>query len=54
MQATGFCATPEAQAVIKGKLFDRLMQGFPGRSFLFWKIEPDTTKNFRFFTFSRE
>jgi hypothetical protein len=36
------------------KLFDSLMQGFPVGSFLFWKIEPNTAKNFRFFDFSRE
>jgi hypothetical protein len=36
------------------KLFDSLMQGFPVGSFLFWKIEPPTSKNFRFFDFSRE
>jgi uncharacterized protein with ParB-like and HNH nuclease domain len=32
------------------KLFDSLMQGFPVGSFLFWKIEPSTSKNFRFFS----
>ena len=31
------------------KLFDSLMQGFPVGSFLFWKIEPVTSKNFCFF-----
>jgi hypothetical protein len=36
------------------KLFDSLMQGFPVGSFLFWKIEPQTAKSFRFFDFSRE
>jgi hypothetical protein len=36
------------------KLFDSLMQGFPVGSFLFWKIETTTSKNFRFFDFSRE
>jgi len=36
------------------KLFDSLMQGFPVGSFLFWKIEAATAKNFRFFDFSRE
>jgi hypothetical protein len=36
------------------KLFDSLMQGFPVGSLLFWKIEPATSKNFRFFDFSRE
>jgi len=36
------------------KLFDSLMQGFPVGSFLFWKIEPVTSKNFCFFDFSRE
>ncbi len=30
------------------------MQGFPVGSFLFWKIEPATSRNFRFFDFSRE
>ena len=36
------------------KLFDSLMQGFPVGSFLFWNIDPATSKNFRFFDFSRE
>jgi hypothetical protein len=36
------------------RLFDSLMQGFPVGSFLFWKIEPATAKNFKFFDFSRE
>jgi hypothetical protein len=36
------------------KLFDSLMQGFPVGTFLFWKIEPATSKNFCFFDFSRE
>src|SRR5438132_2508205 len=36
------------------KLFDSLMQGFPVGSFLFWKIEPKTARNFRFFDFTRE
>ena len=35
------------------KLFDSLMQGFPVGTFLFWKIEPVTSKNFCFFDFSR-
>lgn len=36
------------------KLFDSLMQNFPIGSFLFWKIEEDTSKNFRFFDFVRQ
>jgi Protein of unknown function DUF262 len=36
------------------RLFDSLMQGFPVGSFLFWKIEPSTAQNFRFFDFSRD
>ncbi len=35
-------------------LFDSLMQGFPVGSFLFWKIDPETAKNFRFFDSMRE
>ena len=30
------------------------MQGFPVGSFLFWKIEPATSKTFEFFDFARE
>ena len=30
------------------------MQGFPVGSFLFWKIEPETSKTFEFFDFVRE
>jgi len=33
------------------RLFDSLLQGFPVGSFLFWKIEPETAKKFRFFDF---
>ena len=36
------------------RLLDSLMQGFPVGSFLFWKIEPSTAENFRFFDFVRE
>ena len=36
------------------KLFDSLMQGFPVGSFLFWKIEKDTSERFRFFGFIRD
>ena len=36
------------------RFFDSLMQGFPVGSFLFWKIEPATSRNFRFFEFARE
>ena len=36
------------------KLFDSLMQGFPVGSFLFWKVEPETSKTFDFFDFARE
>ena len=30
------------------------MQGFPVGSFLFWKIEHNTSKTFEFFDFARE
>ncbi len=36
------------------KLFDSLLQGFPVGSFLFWKIDPETSKTFEFFDFARE
>lgn len=36
------------------RLFDSLMQGFPVGSFLFWKIERETSGSFQFFDFSRE
>jgi transcriptional regulator/uncharacterized protein DUF262 len=36
------------------KLFDSLLQGFPVGLFLFWKIEPETSRNFEFFDFARE
>jgi uncharacterized protein DUF262 len=36
------------------RLFDSLMQGFPVGSFLFWKIEPETSRTFEFFDFCRE
>jgi hypothetical protein len=36
------------------RLFDSLMQSFPVGSFLFWKIDPETSKSFRFFDFVRE
>lgn len=36
------------------RLFDSVMQGFPVGSFLFWKIEPKVSKDFRFFDFARE
>jgi hypothetical protein len=45
-----FIWTPEQ---ITG-LFDSLMQGFPVGSFLFWKIDRETSQNFSFFGFSRE
>jgi hypothetical protein len=34
--------------------YDSLMQGFPVGSFLFWKIERETTERFRFFGFVRD
>ena len=36
------------------RLFDSIMQGFPVGAFLFWKIEPKISKDFRFFDFARE
>ena len=35
-------------------LFDSLMQGYPIGSLLFWKIEPDTIKKYRFYDFVRD
>ena len=35
------------------QLFDSLMQGYPFGTFLFWKIEPSGSKDFRFYQFVR-
>ncbi len=35
-------------------LFDSIMQGYPISSFLFWKVDADTTRLFRFYSFIRE
>jgi uncharacterized protein with ParB-like and HNH nuclease domain len=35
------------------KLFDSLMQGYPFGAFLFWKVLPDTSKNFQLYDFVR-
>ena len=33
------------------KLFDSLMRGYPIGSFLFWRVDPDTAKNYSFYQF---
>lgn len=33
------------------RLFDSLMQGYPFGTFLFWKVEPDTSGTFKFYDF---
>src|SRR5438067_7280444 len=33
------------------RLFDSLMQGYPIGSFLFWKVERKTTREFKFYDF---
>lgn len=33
------------------KLFDSLLRGYPISSFLFWKVEPETVKKFKFYGF---
>ena len=33
------------------RLFDSLMRGYPIGSFLFWRVEPDTAKNYSFYQF---
>lgn len=33
------------------RLFDSLMQGYPFGTFLFWKVEAETSKRFRFYDF---
>lgn len=35
------------------RLFDSLMQGYPFGTFLFWKIEPETSGRFKFYDFVR-
>src|SRR5277367_2654881 len=34
-----------------GRLFDSLMQGYPFGTFLFWKVEPEKSAQFKFFGF---
>lgn len=36
------------------KLFDSLMQGYPIGAFLFWRVEPDTAKQYRWYSFMRD
>ncbi|QWD04606.1 DUF262 domain-containing protein [Polynucleobacter paneuropaeus] len=36
------------------KLFDSLMRGYPISSFLFWKVEKSSQKNYQFYEFIRE
>lgn len=36
------------------RLFDSIMKGYPIGSFLFWKLEPETAKNFEFYQFMRD
>lgn len=33
------------------RLFDSLMRGYPIGSFLFWRVEPETAENYRFYQF---
>ena len=33
------------------RLFDSLMRGYPIGSFLFWRVEPETAKNYNFYQF---
>ena len=33
------------------RLFDSLMRGYPIGSFLFWRVKPETAKNYRFYQF---
>ena len=33
------------------RLFDSLMQGYPFGTFLFWKVEPKTSGDFKFYDF---
>lgn len=35
------------------KLFDSLMQGYPFGTFLFWKVQPETSGKFKFYDFVR-
>lgn len=35
------------------RLFDSLMQGYPFGTFLFWKVHPETSGNFKFYDFVR-
>ena len=36
------------------RLFDSLMQGYPFGTFLYWRVEPDNSGNFKFYDFVRE
>ena len=33
------------------RLFDSLMRGYPIGSFLFWRVDPETAKNYSFYQF---
>jgi uncharacterized protein with ParB-like and HNH nuclease domain len=36
------------------RLFDSLMQGYPFGGFLFWKVEPENSGQYKFYGFVRE
>ena len=36
------------------RLFDSLMQGYPFGTFLFWRVEPESSSKYRFYGFVRE
>ncbi len=36
------------------KLFDSLMQGYPFGTFLYWRVEPENSEDFKFFDFVRD
>ena len=36
------------------RLFDSLMQGYPFGTFLYWRVEPENSGNFKFYDFVRE
>src|SRR6476620_6259956 len=36
------------------KLFDSLMQGYPFGTFLFWKVQAETSGKFKFYDFVRD
>jgi uncharacterized protein with ParB-like and HNH nuclease domain len=35
-------------------LFDSLMRGYPVGSFLFWKVEPESSRRYKFYEFMRD